>query len=243
MSSQAAAAVDLSGLALSPLDIVLRLLCAMFVGAVIGTEREYTHRPAGMRTHMLVSLGACAVMITSQAIFCQYRAYGATPDPARLSAQVITGVGFLGAGTIMKEGPSIKGLTTAASVWAVACLGVAAGAGYYAVALIATVCIMVTLVLFEWLQRKLMRDRFESYSFSVGCTNVSIALARVNALADAADVHITSLQIEERRSGEYEIQFKVNFNGRHASEHLQRFLADLSSDENINTVQSERSRV
>lgn len=137
--------VDLSPLAMSPLDIVLRLLCAMLVGAIIGTEREYTYRPAGMRTHMLVSLGACVVMLTSQMIFYQYRAYGATPDPARLSAQVITGVGFLGAGTIMKEGPSIKGLTTAASVWAVACLGVAAGGGYYAVALIGTLCMMITL--------------------------------------------------------------------------------------------------
>ena len=102
------------------MDIMLRLLCAMLIGVVIGTEREYTHRPAGMRTHMLVALGACAVMITSQLIFFQYRPFGATPDPARLSAQVITGVGFLGAGTILREGTSIKGLTTAASIWAVA---------------------------------------------------------------------------------------------------------------------------
>ena len=94
--------MDLSALALTPWEIALRMLCAMLIGVVIGTEREYTHRPAGMRTHMLVSLGACAVMVTSQALFYQYRVYGATPDPARLSAQVITGVGFLGAGTIMK---------------------------------------------------------------------------------------------------------------------------------------------
>lgn len=112
----AAAELDLTPLILTPWDVILRLLCAMLVGAVIGTEREYTHRPAGMRTHMLVSLGACAVMITSQMIFAQYRPFGATPDPARLSAQVITGVGFLGAGTIMREGATVKGLTTAASL-------------------------------------------------------------------------------------------------------------------------------
>ena len=104
---------------LSPTEIIVRLLAAMLLGAVIGTEREYTHRPAGMRTHMLVALGACAVMITGQMIFCQYYPLGATPDPARLAAQVIAGVGFLGAGTIMRDGLSIKGLTTAASVWAV----------------------------------------------------------------------------------------------------------------------------
>ena len=136
--------LDLSALEVGPLEIILRLLCAMLVGAIIGTEREYTHRPAGMRTHMLVALGACVVMVTSQMIFFQYRPYGATPDPARLSAQVITGVGFLGAGTIMREGPSIKGLTTAASVWAVACLGIAIGAGYYGLGLAGTACMMIS---------------------------------------------------------------------------------------------------
>ena len=89
-------------------EICLRLACAMLVGLVIGTEREYTHRPAGMRTHILVALGACVVAITSELLFHQYRQYGATPDPARLSAQVITGVGFLGAGTILREGAMVK---------------------------------------------------------------------------------------------------------------------------------------
>ena len=110
-------------------EVLTRLLCAMAVGLVIGTEREYTNRPAGMRTHILVALGSCAVMITGELIFVQYKALGAAPDPARLGAQVITGVGFLGAGTILREGSDVKGLTTAASLWAVAGLVLAAGAG------------------------------------------------------------------------------------------------------------------
>ena len=235
--------MDLSALALTPLEIALRMLCAMLIGVVIGTEREFTHRPAGMRTHMLVALGACAVMITSQALFYQYRIYGATPDPARLSAQVITGVGFLGAGTIMKEGPSIKGLTTAASVWAVACLGVAAGGGYYAIALIGTVCILVTLVIFEWLQRKLMTDRYESHLFSVTCTRVGETLGRINALASRLNGRITGIQIEEKNPEEFEIQFKADFSGRRAETHLQDFMAALSEDENTTVVQSQHSRV
>ena len=192
---------------------------------------------------MLVALGACAVMITSQALFYQYRIYGATPDPARLSAQVITGVGFLGAGTIMKEGPSIKGLTTAASVWAVACLGVAAGGGYYAIALIGTVCILVTLVIFEWLQRKLMTDRYESHLFSVTCTRVGETLGRINALASRLNGRITGIQIEEKDPEEFEIQFKADFSGRRAETHLQDFMAALSEDENTTVVQSQHSRV
>ena len=82
--------------------IALRLGCAMLVGTLIGMEREYTHRPAGLRTHILVALGACVVSILGEMLFTHYHALGANPDPARLSAQVITGVGFLGAGTIMK---------------------------------------------------------------------------------------------------------------------------------------------
>ena len=235
--------MDLSALALTPWEIALRMLCAMLIGVVIGTEREYTHRPAGMRTHMLVALGACAVMITSQALFYQYRTYGATPDPARLSAQVITGVGFLGAGTIMKEGPSIKGLTTAASVWAVACLGVAAGGGYYAIALIGTVCILVTLVIFEWLQRKLMTDRYESHLFSVTCTRVGETLGHINALASRFNGRIAGIQIEEKNPEEFEIQFKADFSGRRAESHLQDFMAALSEDDNTTVVQSQHSRV
>ena len=118
--------------------IALRLVCALIIGVVIGTERENAHRPAGIRTHMLVALGACAVMITSQLMFSQYHAMGSNSDPARLSAQVIAGVGFLGAGTIIREGASVKGLTTAASIWTVACLGIAVGAGYYYIGLMGT---------------------------------------------------------------------------------------------------------
>ena len=234
---------DLSLLAVGPVEVLLRLLCAMFIGAVIGTERELTHRPAGMRTHMLVALGSCVVMITSQMIFHQYRAFGATPDPARLSAQVITGVGFLGAGTILKEGPSIKGLTTAASVWAVACLGIAVGGGYYALGILGTVGMIVILVLFEWLQEKLMRGRYALYLFSVSCSDVVSMLERINQLATECDASLKAIQVDGKEDGEVEITFKADFGGRHSEQRMQRFFAGLSSDQYADSVKSERSRV
>lgn len=234
---------DISTLAVGPFEIVLRLLCAMFIGAVIGTERELTHRPAGMRTHMLVALGSCVVMITSQMIFHQYRAFGATPDPARLSAQVITGVGFLGAGTILKEGPSIKGLTTAASVWAVACLGIAVGGGYYALGIIGTVGMIIILVLFEWLQEKLMHERYALYLFSVSCSDVVSMLERINQLATECDASLKAMQVDGKEDGEVEITFKADFGGRHSEQRMQRFFAGLSSDQYADSVKSERSRV
>ena len=144
-------------------EACLRLLCAMVIGMVIGIEREHTHRPAGMRTHTLVALGACVVMIIGNLISTQYQALGSTPDPARLGAQVISGISFLGAGTILREGVNVKGLTTAASLWTVACLGLAAGAGYYVIAMIGMLHVFVTLSIFEVLQRKL----FSVYDLSL----------------------------------------------------------------------------
>ena len=235
---------DISTLAVGPLEIVLRLLCAMFIGAVIGTERELTHRPAGMRTHMLVALGACVVMVTSQLLFVQYRPYGATPDPARLSAQVITGIGFLGAGTILKEGPTIKGLTTAASIWAVACLGVAMGAGYYAVGFVGAGCMLVTLTIFERLQTLLLKNNYALYSFGATCTDIAYVLDLIRRLAAEADGIVTSTEVEEAEDKHtFRIEFKVNFPGRGAAEREQQFFTALSSDERTSSVTVARARV
>lgn len=234
--------LDLAALEVGPLEIILRLLCAMLVGAIIGTEREYTHRPAGMRTHMLVALGACVVMVTSQMIFFQYRPYGATPDPARLSAQVITGVGFLGAGTIMREGPSIKGLTTAASVWAVACLGIAIGAGYYGLGLAGTACMMIILVLFEWLQKKLMHSRYSLHMFSVSCKNIVETLEVVKKLAAQHDATLNAIQVDQT-DDEFEISFKADFSGRYADERMHKFFVELTEDPRTDSVKTEKSRI
>src|SRR5919106_2515279 len=106
------------------LGYALRLLLAAVLGACVGLEREIHEHPAGMRTHLLVSLGAAGFTVLSIAGFPSVGA-----DPARVAAQIVTGIGFLGAGAILKEGATIKGLTTAASLWVVASIGMAAGAG------------------------------------------------------------------------------------------------------------------
>lgn len=234
--------VDVSPLALTPVDIALRLLCAMMIGAVIGTEREYTHRPAGMRTHMLVSLGACVITITGQLMFVQYRPFGATPDPARLSAQVVTGVGFLGAGTIIREGSSIKGLTTAASLWAVACLGLAVGGGYYAVGLIGAACMMVTLTLFEAVQRWLMKNRYEVYFFQVTGRDAGGILELVSTCAARQEREVKSIQLDCRDDGSLELSFKIDFSGKAAEKRLHAFTQALGSSPIIASLHWEHSR-
>ena len=130
------------------IDSAIKLLLAAVLSGFIGFEREHSHRPAGFRTHILVAVGSALVMITSMYIFEQYK--GQTNlDPARLGAQVISGIGFLGAGTILREGFSVKGLTTAASLWAVSCIGLAVGSGFYEGAVVATVVIYITLNLLK----------------------------------------------------------------------------------------------
>lgn len=236
--------VDLSAVTLTPWEVIIRLFASLAIGAIIGTERELTHRPAGMRTHMLVALGACVVMVMSQMLFVQYRVYSATPDPARLPAQVIAGVGFLGAGTIMRDGTTIKGLTTAASVWAVACLGLAVGAGYYVLAAVGAVCMLITLTIFEWLQKKLVHSRYDTYLFSVQSTNVVVTLAQINKLAIEVEASVSSIQVDEvNDNGNYKINFRTNFSGRHSSTRMQQFLMDLTSDECTVSIKSEQARI
>src|SRR6186997_440435 len=133
------------------LDLALRLLLSAVLGAVIGYEREIHDHPAGMRTHLLVSLGSAG--------FPWFSIYGFTntgipneapTDPSRVAAQIVTGIGFLGAGAIIKYGTSVRGLTTAASLWATAAVGMAAGAGALLVAVVTTALIVFSLGPLNW---------------------------------------------------------------------------------------------
>jgi putative Mg2+ transporter-C (MgtC) family protein len=135
-------------------EVILRLILAIIVGGLIGYEREYKNRPAGFRTHILVCVGAAVISMiqlysvqeTTNIIIRQpVLASALKADIGRLGAQVITGVGFLGAGTIMHDKGSVKGLTTAASLWVVACVGLAVGLGYYFLVVAATVGVFLVL--------------------------------------------------------------------------------------------------
>ena len=217
------------------LAIALRLLCAMIVGTLIGLEREYTHRPAGLRTHILVALGACVVSILGESLFTHYHALGASPDPARLSAQVITGVGFLGAGTIMKEGVNVKGLTTAASVWAVACLGIATGFGYYVLALMGMLFTFVTLTIFEALQRKLVHSRSVEDHYLVIAEDVEAALKSIHTAANSPKISLFDLHVHSQ-DGVYRITFRAWFVGRRSEMYHTAFFAAMAKAESIISV-------
>src|SRR5881275_1435111 len=129
-------------------EALVRLALAAVLGGAIGFERELREREAGLRTHMLVAIGSALFTIVSAYGFHEFLTSGANvvrADPTRIAAQIVTGIGFLGAGAIIRQGLSVRGLTTAATLWVVAALGLAAGAGYYSAAVVTTVLVILSL--------------------------------------------------------------------------------------------------
>ena len=141
-------------------DIAVRLLVAAGLSGAIGAERELRERAAGLRTHMLVGVGAALFTLVSAYAWGDFvfdRSRGTALDPTRIAAQIVTGIGFLGAGAIIRQGLSVRGLTTAAGLWVAAAIGMAAGAGFYAAAILTTAIVLVGLGPFRLLERALNR--------------------------------------------------------------------------------------
>jgi putative Mg2+ transporter-C (MgtC) family protein len=143
-------------------EIIIRLLIAALLGSIVGFERERTAQSAGLRTHMLVCVGSCLVIIVSAFGFSDALTMpNIQLDPSRMAAQVVSGIGFLGAGAILLRGEVVRGLTTAASVWTVAAIGLAVGGGLYIPAAAATVIVLIILTLV-----KLLEERYKDKKFN-----------------------------------------------------------------------------
>lgn len=137
-------------------EIILKLVLSTVLGGIIGFEREVGNRPAGLKTHILVSIGATLIMLVSK------YGFGHGADPARLAAQVVSGIGFLGAGTILRTGNTVQGLTTAASLWVCAGIGLAIGSGFYFGAVISVILVMLSLVILVRVENSLFANKKRS---------------------------------------------------------------------------------
>ncbi len=135
---------------------LIKILISFGMGALVGLEREMNNQPAGLRTHILISIGSTLVMLIS--IFIT-QAYDSPGDPGRIAAQVVSGIGFLGAGAILKFGTDIKGLTTAASIWAMAAVGLAVGAGMYGISIVGVTVIFFALTAMNLFEKKIFKER------------------------------------------------------------------------------------
>jgi putative Mg2+ transporter-C (MgtC) family protein len=170
---------------LNSVSILLRLLLAILCGGVVGLERGQKNRPAGFRTYMLVSMGSALVMIVSQYIFITF----GNTDVMRMGAQVVSGIGFLGAGTIIVTSKmKVKGLTTAAGLWAVACMGIAIGIGFYSAAIISCILIFVLLTAFRVVETKLGQKSKQM--------NIYLELKNVHYLGDILkDLKVNKIKV------------------------------------------------
>jgi len=172
------------------LDFAARLVIAAALGAFIGTEREIHGHPAGIRTHMLVALGSGIFTVLSIHGFGQ--GPGSGIDPTRIAAQVVTGIGFLGAGAILKDGVVIRGLTTAASLWATAAVGMASGAGEYVIAVVSAAIILVSLWPINALAERLHGTTLPEVQLRLSLQRVDL-LGEISAVLAAHKVEIGSV--------------------------------------------------
>ena len=180
---------------LTDVDIIVRIILACVLGGIIGLERESLNKSAGFRTHILVCVGSTLIMIVSQEMFNIYQ--GKTSmDPARIAAQVVSGIGFLGAGTIMREGATVKGLTTAATLWVVAGVGLAIGAGIYFPALVTTGVIFLTLIYLGKVE-KMMTGLAHASVLVVTAENRPGQLGQVGSFLGDLKILILNIQMKQ----------------------------------------------
>ncbi len=175
-------------------QVAFRLILSVLLSGIIGVERESIKRPAGLRTHILVCVGSTLVMLTSIYIFDIFKQQTSL-QPDRLGAQVISGIGFLGAGTIIRQGDNVRGLTTAASLWAVACIGIAIGAGFYLGAIISVILVLITLLSFARVEKRI-KVRRNYLNLKVTAVNKPGQLGRICQVIGDLGANILNIEIE-----------------------------------------------
>jgi len=206
-------------------DILIRLLIAAGLGAVVGFERERSQQPAGLRTHIILVVGSTLAMTLSVNLAIQFQPLVPNGDPARLAAQVISGIGFLGAGAIFRYGVSIKGLTTATSLWTMAVVGLVVGAGHYLAAIGATVLILVVLFVINIVEDKLINP-YQQIGLTLSAVDRPGIIKELKKLLEKHDARYARFTIQKnikRKTVRVETQLRV-----HNEEGIEPLMAELS---------------
>lgn len=195
------------------LTVLLRILLSFILGGIIGLEREHSNnKPAGFRTHILVCMGSCLVVLISHFAITAY-AGKANIDPTRIAGQVVSGIGFLGAGAIIRHGVSVKGLTTAASIWIVACVGLACGIGFYSGAIIVTLIVWAVLWFLKNIEGLISDNKTKMLEIE-GHVDIHIIVPLSSVLKEYS-LSIKSLDIYEvSNTSKQKIVIKLNTNGK-----------------------------
>lgn len=213
---------------------VLRLVISVVLGSIIGFERQHRKKTAGLKTHVLVCLGSCLVAILSINLYAVVQGQ-TNADPARLAAQVVSGIGFLGAGAILKEGPTIRGLTTAASLWVVASVGLAAGVGAMVGAVATTVLVVIALEILPRIDRL--------YNNGPAVSNLIIQsldkpgqVGRIGSCLGSLGIGISQIQIEDLGNGKLAIPVTIKLQEKNR---IDLIIAELAKIEGITGIEKE----
>lgn len=199
----------LRSMEVTPYTATLKMLFSFVLGAIIGFERQFRRHDAGMRTFTLICMGSTAAMLLSVWIPQSYPNF-LNGDPGRIAAQVLTGIGFLGAGAIIQSHGSVHGLTTAACIWVVAVIGLTVGAGMYITALITTLLTLFVLVSLERLERRMWLDGVNKI-LSITCYTATPDLRMIRSIIENRNIFIVSLSYEQNYEKDIAIiTFKVN---------------------------------
>ncbi len=213
----------------SEFGYVLRLLLAVAAGAMVGVEREYRGRPAGLRTHILVALGAAILSIASLELTKLVNAgpeMMARVDVSRIAAGMITGIGFLGAGTIIKLGKSVRGLTTAASVWCVATIGMGFGFGFYLLSFLGSALMIFTLIIVSGMEREIARDWYKNVIVQIGGPQDNIYKLR-DRLHDRG-WKVIDLSVRKNKTDPFvEVEYEMRIKGKNEQEAVIRLLDEV----------------
>lgn len=215
------------------MEIIIRIILSGILGGLIGLERESLNKSAGFRTHILVCVGSALIMLVSQDIYYMYQSK-TTMDPARIAAQVVSGIGFLGAGTIMREGATVKGLTTAATLWVVAGVGLAVGAGSYFAALATTGVVFLTLIYLGKVE-KLMTGMAHVNVLVVTAENRPGQLGKVAAFLGEYKILIHNIQMRQL-AGNDKVMFEIDIK-KPAGVEINQILFELADLPGVHQVE------
>ncbi len=190
------------------LHIILKILLAAMLGGIIGLERELAHKEAGLRTNILIAIGSALITLLS------FKIAAMTPgaDPARLAAQIVSGIGFLGAGAIIQARFAVHGLTTAATIWTVAAIGIAVGCGFYLLAFIVTVFVVIVLTVFKLLLDYIEKQK-RNYVYLITTEEKASLLADLRHALTELNIKYSSARLNRRKgSYEFEVIFSTSEN-------------------------------
>lgn len=205
---------------------VLKLILGFSLAAIIGLERDYRHKPAGFRTHGLVGLSAVLVVLCGEYMATKY-----SIDPSRISAQLLSGIGFIGAGTILRDGFNVTGLTTASSLLAVTCIGLCIGCGFYFGAIAATLITFIVLSYSYKLTNKL--DHFNNIKLIVSLNDFSSDIVeQIESVLDEFNIDIKKLDKSENNV----LHLDIKYNNKHQLK-MSKLITKISGLENIKSVE------